>query len=80
MGQYALRDLAQAGGTFRMWFSTALAGRNLASWSESAAPDRFEQIAQLIDRFARRLGDTLGADAGPVEPGVIAVAAEAVRS
>jgi hypothetical protein len=41
-----------------------------------------EQIAQLIDRLARRLEDTLGADvdAGSDEPEVIAVAAEAVRS
>jgi antirestriction protein ArdC len=34
----------------------------LATWAESAAPDTFEQIAELVDRLARRLEDTLDAD------------------
>ena len=31
----------------------------LASWAESAAPATFERIAELVDRLARRLEDTL---------------------
>jgi antirestriction protein ArdC len=31
----------------------------LASWSETAAPDAFEQIAGLVDRLLRHLEDTL---------------------
>jgi len=40
----------------------------LASWAESAAPDTFEQIAALVDRLARRLEDTLGADSDDPAP------------
>lgn len=54
----------------------------LASWAESAAPDTFEQIAQLVDRLARRLEDALGAgvDAPLDEPGVATAAQDTVRS
>jgi antirestriction protein ArdC len=34
----------------------------LATWAESAAAGTFERIAALVDRLARRLEDTLGAD------------------
>ena len=46
--------------------SSASAVPYLASWAESAAPGTFERIAGLVDRLARRLEDTLGADSdGP---------------
>ena len=62
--------------------SSASAVPYLASWAESAAPDTFEQVAQLVDRLARRLEDALGAGVnGPVdEPGVATVAQDTVRS
>ena len=45
--------------------SSASAVPYLAGWAESAAPDTFEQIAELVDRLARRLENALGAeDAG----------------
>jgi hypothetical protein len=34
----------------------------LATWAESAVSGTFERIAALVDRLARRLEDTLGAD------------------
>lgn len=34
----------------------------LAGWAEAAAPDTFERIAELVDRFARRLEVALGAE------------------
>jgi antirestriction protein ArdC len=37
----------------------------LASWAEDAAPDTFAHIAELVDRLARRLEDTI---AGVEEP------------
>jgi hypothetical protein len=48
--------------------SSASAIPYLASWAEDAAPDTFEQIAALVDRLARRLEDTLGADNDPEPP------------
>ena len=53
----------------------------LASWAESAAPDTFEKIAQLVDRLARRLEDTLGADGdGPRPAPALAAAQEATAA
>jgi hypothetical protein len=34
----------------------------LASWAESAQPETFERVAELVDRLARRLEDTLDPD------------------
>ena len=42
--------------------SSASAVPYLAGWAESAAPDTFEQIAELVDRLARRLENALGAE------------------
>ena len=42
--------------------TSAAAVPYLASWAESAAADTFERIAGLVDRLARRLEQTLGAD------------------
>jgi antirestriction protein ArdC len=56
--------------------SSASAVPYLASWAESAAPGTFERIAALVDRLARRLEDTLGADSdGPAPAPAPAVAA-----
>ena len=53
----------------------------LASWAESAAPDTFEQIAALVDRLARRLEDTLGADSdGPAPAPAVAAAPQAATA
>ena len=58
--------------------SSASAVPYLASWAESAAPGTFEQIAALVDRLARRLEDTLGADSdGPAPAPALAAAQEA---
>jgi antirestriction protein ArdC len=45
--------------------SSASAVPYLAVWSESAAADTFERIAGLVDRLARRLEHTLGAEEAP---------------
>ena len=42
--------------------SSASAVPYLAGWAESAAADTFEQIAELVDRLARRLENALGAE------------------
>jgi antirestriction protein ArdC len=55
--------------------SSASAVPYLASWAESAAPGTFEQIAGLVDRLARRLEDTLGADSDDPGPAPAAAAA-----
>jgi hypothetical protein len=34
----------------------------LAGWAEATAPDTFARIAELVDRLARRLETTLGAE------------------
>lgn len=34
----------------------------LAAWAEEAAPDTFQRVAELVDRLARRLEDTLSVD------------------
>jgi len=61
--------------------SSASAVPYLASWAESAAPDTFEQIAALVDRLARRLEDTLGADSdGPAPAPALAAAQEAAAA
>jgi len=39
--------------------SSAAAVPYLAGWAEEAAGDTFEQIAELVDRLARRLEDAL---------------------
>ena len=59
--------------------SSASAVPYLASWAESAAPDTFEQIAGLVDRLARRLEDTLGADSDGPAP-ALAAAQEAAAA
>ena len=48
----------------------------LASWAESAAPGTFERIAALVDRLARRVEDTLGADSDGPAPAPAAAAAQ----
>jgi antirestriction protein ArdC len=55
--------------------SSASAVPYLASWAQSAAPGTFEQIAALVDRLARRLEDTLGADSDGPAPAPAAAAA-----
>jgi hypothetical protein len=35
----------------------------LAGWAQATAPDTFAHIAELVDRLARRLESTLGAEA-----------------
>ena len=61
--------------------SSASAVPYLASWAESAAPDTFERVAQLVDRLARRLEDTLGADSdGPAPAPAVAAAQEAAAA
>lgn len=56
--------------------SSASAVPYLASWAEDAAPGTFEQIAGLVDRLARRLEDTLGADGDNPSPTPAAAAAQ----
>lgn len=58
--------------------SSASAVPYLTSWAESAAPDTFQRIAELVDRLARRLEDALGA--GTDEPAPATVMQEAVRA
>jgi len=61
--------------------SSASAVPYLASWAESAAAGTFEQIAALVDRLARRLEDTLGADSdGPAPAPALAAAQEAAAA
>jgi len=61
--------------------SSASAVPYLASWAESAAPGSFEQIAALVDRLARRLEDTLGADSdGPAPAPAVAAAPQAATA
>ena len=61
--------------------SSASAVPYLASWAESAAPGTFERIAGLVDRLARRLEDTLGADSdGPAPAPALAAAQEAAAA
>jgi len=61
--------------------SSASAVPYLASWAESAAPGTFEQIAGLVDRLARRLEDTLGADSdGPTPTPALAAAQQAAAA
>lgn len=49
--------------------SSASAVPYLAGWAESAAAGTFEQIAELVDRLARRFENALGAEAaGQVAP------------
>ena len=48
--------------------SSASAVPYLAGWAESAAPDTFEQIAELVDRLARRLENALGDASATQDP------------
>ena len=64
--QHGHKTVAHIAVSFVGLDSSASAVPYLASWAESAAPGTFEQIAGLVDRLARRLEDTLGADSdGP---------------
>ena len=55
--------------------SSASAVPYLAGWAESAAPDTFEKIAELVDRLARRLENALGAEQAGQEAEAAAAAA-----
>jgi antirestriction protein ArdC len=61
--------------------SSASAVPYLATWAESAPAGTFERIAGLVDRLARRLEDTLGADSdGPAPAPAPAATQEAAAA
>jgi hypothetical protein len=46
----------------------------LASWAETAGPETFERVAELVDRLARRLEETLDPDPATLAQRDVAVA------
>jgi hypothetical protein len=59
--------------------SSASAIPYLASWAETAQPETFERVAELVDRLARRLEETL-VDEDPISAAAEPAAVEAMSA